>query len=415
MLSTSFLSLVLFAALGLGVAGLSIHELANSTETSSIRAPIRKLVRHEKLKDLVVHDQAHAKALVHRGTGGKSLSEDAQVAGAAIANLVTTYIASMNVGSPATTYDVIVDTGSSNTWVGSGTPFRFTRTTRNLSESMFVQYGSGFVVGFEVIDQVSFGGPLTIPNQEIGVATASQGFAGVDGIVGLGPTDLTEGTVQGQDTIPTVTDNLFALGIIPAPVISVSFAPTNLTFDVNGELVFGGVDTSKFIGTLSVFRITSSSPANAFFGIDASFSFGGTTILPLSPGIVDTGTTLILLATQAFSAYTKRSGAVPDGATGLLRLTPAQFAALPSLNVIVGGVTFTLTPDAQRWPQQLNTAIGGSTSFVYLIVNTLGSPEGQGLDFILGQFFLERFYSVFDSTGFVGLAPTVFTNATVNN
>jgi hypothetical protein len=63
----------------------------------------------------------------------------------------------------------------------------------------------------------------------------------------------------------------------------------------------------------------------------------------------------------------------------------------------------------------LNTYIGGSSSSNYLIVNNLGSPSGEGLDFINGYTFLERFYSVFDTTGGrVGFATTAYTTATTN-
>lgn len=45
----------------------------------------------------------------------------------------------------------------------------------------------------------------------------------------------------------------------------------------------------------------------------------------------------------------------------------------------------------------LNGLIGGTTGNVYLIVGDIGSPTGEGLDFINGMAFLERFYSVFVS------------------
>ena len=49
-------------------------------------------------------------------------------------------------------------------------------------------------------------------------------------------------------------------------------------------------------------------------------------------------------------------------------------------------------------PQRsLNSAIGGNANSVYLIVNSIGTPTGEGLDFINGMTFLERFYSVFVS------------------
>jgi cathepsin E len=63
----------------------------------------------------------------------------------------------------------------------------------------------------------------------------------------------------------------------------------------------------------------------------------------------------------------------------------------------------------------LNTAIGGSASSIYLVVADWGSNSGQGLDFINGYAFLERFYSVFDTGNKrIGFATTPFTTATTN-
>jgi cathepsin E len=78
-------------------------------------------------------------------------------------------------------------------------------------------------------------------------------------------------------------------------------------------------------------------------------------------------------------------------------------------------VKFEFTADAQIWPRNLNTQIGGTAANIYLIVGDSGSPSGSGLDFLLGQSFLERFYSVYDTASLrVGLATTAFTTATTN-
>jgi len=99
----------------------------------------------------------------------------------------------------------------------------------------------------------------------------------------------------------------------------------------------------------------------------------------------------------------------------LLRITSTQFNNLQSLFFTTGGRTFELTANAQIWPRALNTLIGGTSTRIYLIVGDLGSPSGQGLDFINGYTFLERFYSVFDTTNNrVGFATTPFTTATTN-
>ena len=64
---------------------------------------------------------------------------------------------------------------------------------------------------------------------------------------------------------------------------------------------------------------------------------------------------------------------------------------------------------------QLNTAIGGATDDIFLIVSDLGTNSGEGLDFINGFAFLERFYTVFDSdANTVSFATTQFTDATTN-
>ena len=84
-------------------------------------------------------------------------------------------------------------------------------------------------------------------------------------------------------------------------------------------------------------------------------------------------------------------------------------------HVLFDQVTFGLTPNGQIWPRALNADIGGVAGSIYLIVNDIGTNSGSGLDFINGQTFLERFYSVFDTGNKqVGLATTPFTGATTN-
>ncbi|KAL1747946.1 hypothetical protein HDZ31DRAFT_30826, partial [Schizophyllum fasciatum] len=60
-------------------------------------------------------------------------------------------------------------------------------------------------------------------------------------------------------------------------------------------------------------------------------------------------------------------------------------------------ITYNLIPDAQLWPMALHEAIGGLADGLYLIVANLGTSSGEGLEFINGYAFLERFYSFYDS------------------
>ncbi|KAG6837330.1 hypothetical protein H0H93_011425 [Arthromyces matolae] len=307
---------------------------------------------------------------------------------------------------------------SSNTWVGAGTPYKITSTSTKTSETVSVTYGSGAFLGTEYTDQVTIAPGLVIPHQSIGVASDSVGFSGTDGILGIGPALLTQGSLYPDYTavVPTITDNAYALGLIGANEVGISFQPTTSLEVLNGELSWGGTDSSKYTGSITYASLTSTIPASFYWGINQSIRYGtSTSILTSTVGIVDTGTTLLYIATDAYNRYCDATGAVLDGVTGLLRITSAQYSKLQSLFFIINGTPFEFTANAQLWPRSLNTAIGGSSSNIYLVVADMGSNTGSGLDFINGYAFLERFYTVFDTANKrVGFANTPYTAATSN-
>ncbi|KAH7930919.1 acid protease [Leucogyrophana mollusca] len=407
-------SLLTTLLLALSIAATPVVQVRDSPITLPIA---RKLNTQGGAINLLQHDQARAAGLRDRADAISSGKLDRRTASIAVINEATSYIAQVGVGSPATTYDLIVDTGSSNTWVGAGTAYKKTSTSEATGYDVSVTYGSGSFSGKEYTDTVTLGTGLTITDQSIGVATTSTGFEGVDGILGIGPLDLTEGTLTNDEdaTIPTVTDNLYSEGTIAQAVVGVSFEPTTSEEVTNGELTFGGTDSTKYTGDIAYTPLTTTYPASYYWGINESIAYGSTTILSETAGIVDTGTTLILLATNAYSQYQSLTGATEDEDTGLLRITTAQYDDLEDLTFNIGSSSYALTPNGQIWPRSLNTYIGGTSSYVYLIVNSIGTPSGEGLDFINGYTFLERFYSVFDTTNSqVGFATTSYTDATTN-
>ncbi|KAH9889765.1 acid protease [Cubamyces lactineus] len=373
------------------------------------------------------HEHHHHHHRHPRGPGGGTGGDDPAPSdpsptdptpggGVDVTDAGVTYTASVGVGNPATQYTLLIDTGSSNTWVGADKAYRPSSSSKSTGQSVQVSYGSGSFSGTEYTDTVTLSSSLVIQNQSIGVASSAQGFQGVDGILGIGPVDLTEGTVSGNQPVPTVTDNLFAQGTIESDSIGIFYQPTTDSGALNGELSFGSVDSSKITGDVTFTPITSTQPASLYWGIDQQVSYGSdTTLLSGNPGIVDTGTTLLLLATDAFQAYQRATGAKMDNATGLLTITQEQFDALQSLFFTIGGTTFELTANAQIWPRAQNATIGGEDGKIYLVAADLGTSSGQGLDFINGFVFLQRFYSVYDTgNSQVGLATTPFTTAETN-
>ena len=96
-------------------------------------------------------DRARAAGLREHALGIKSDSSKSthgkRQSSFTVTNQVVSYVASVGVGSPPSSFNLIIDTGSSNTWVGADKQFQSTQTTEPTLEPMAVEYGSGFFVG----------------------------------------------------------------------------------------------------------------------------------------------------------------------------------------------------------------------------------------------------------------------------
>lgn len=51
--------------------------------------------------------------------------------------------------------------------------------------------------------------------------------------------------------IDTVTDSAYKQVLIGSRTLGISFEPTTTVGDWNGQLTFGGIDSTKYTGTLS--------------------------------------------------------------------------------------------------------------------------------------------------------------------
>ncbi|PIL28426.1 transporter [Ganoderma sinense ZZ0214-1] len=378
---------------------------------SPISLPFARRFKFSGASKIIEQDRARARVLKNVAHGkGADWGLKLKRADVLVTNGETSYTLDVGVGTPPTNYTLLIDTGSANTVVGTGRPYVKTSSSHDTGNSVSVSYGSGGFSGEEYTDTVTLSPELVISNQGIAVATSSVGFDGLDGILGIGPTELTGGTVSDGSLVPTVLDNAYAQGLVDQDVIGISFAPAS-SADPSGLLTFGGVDESRTAGPINYVSITGISPASQYVGIDQSITYGRhTLVLPQTAGITDTGSTLLLLATDAFEAYKNATGAVEDANTGLLRITLDQYEMLESLLFRIGDETYEFIPNAQIWPRSLNTDIGGDADEIYLIVGDLGSPSGEGLDFINGYAWLERFYHVYDAGNqAVGIALTEHT------
>ncbi|KAJ3742567.1 family A1 protease [Lentinula detonsa] len=402
-----------FVVLSLLVFGVAAAPLAPS-QSSSLSIPIQKHVNVTGGHNLVNAGHSRARSFRDR-TVSKHISSTKRQE-VPVVNEAITYIAEIAVGADNQTFHLLVDTGSSNTWVGANASYTYVPSSSSVwtDDIVIVDYGSGYFFGYEYYDTVTLSNDLVIKNQSIGVADFQQGFTSMDGVLGIGPVDLTDGTILGSlapvTTVPTVSDNLFNQGVISTEVIGVSFVPTTgAANEPDGELIFGAVEgSSRYTG-----QITYTPRETDYWGIAQSISYGDTEIMSIAIGVVDTGTTLNYMPTDTFNAYINTTGGIYDEVTGLYEITEEQYNALDDLIFTIGGTDFPLTPNAQIWPRDLNENIGGEAGKIYLAA--VATEPVENLNFINGYVFLERYFSIFDnSNSRVGFAVTPYTNATTN-
>lgn len=242
-------------------------------------------------------------------------------------------VVTLGVGVPPTIYSLLVDPGSSNTWLGAKKSYVKTKSSldaREAGHTVALVYGSGTFSGEEYFDNLTMSGISF--QQEIGVTGTSKGV-NEDGIFGIGPTDLTRGTLSHNDNaeIPTVTDSLFKQRLITSRSVTIgnhllTFEPTKAA-DVN------------------YVPITRTSPANEFWGLDAGFRYCAVTLLAQTAGIIDHGTTLLLLSTNAFNTFRNETGAELDASAGILRYKNDNCLGLKPLTLVVGGKTIEISSD----------------------------------------------------------------------
>ncbi|KAG6834476.1 hypothetical protein H0H93_009425, partial [Arthromyces matolae] len=233
------------------------------------------------------------------------------------------YTATVGVGNPPQPHELLIDIGSSNTWVNATTPYVVSNTSIRTEDGFALGYGSGGVIGWEYLDQFSLGDDFVLHNQSIGVANS----------VGLGRTDLTNGNgtlwPSTTATIPTVIDNAYEQGLISSKILGLYFEPsTEQEVENWGEATFGGFDKAKVVGDLTYAPLTQAYPANIMWGVDLGITYGKhhTQIMNTTAGIIDCGkppryrhsfedltgiigTTFIYIAADAYARYIEATGA----------------------------------------------------------------------------------------------------------
>nr|VWP02632.1 Cytochrome P450 33C9 [Ganoderma boninense] len=121
----------LSALLALTAAAVAVSANPIVVRDSPITLSIARRFNTTGVVNVLEADLARAKVLKSRGQAAHAaVPHTARSAvNVAITNTAVVYSASVGVGSPATTYDLLIDTGSSNTWVGAGKSYVKTKTS----------------------------------------------------------------------------------------------------------------------------------------------------------------------------------------------------------------------------------------------------------------------------------------------
>ncbi|KDN49220.1 acid protease [Tilletiaria anomala UBC 951] len=321
----------------------------------------------------------------------------------------TSFYTTVSIGTPGQDFKVVLDTGSSDTWVSSAYFSPSQSSTFNSSSPptpFSIQYGGGQVQGILGTDQMLLANHI-VTGQTFAVAnTISGGLLNgqVQGVMGMAFATL---STSGQNPLwygAALSDQTFAyyFGRNSGP----SASPT-----AGGIFTLGGTNTTLYQGDIKW--------VNVIHPKYWLVTLGGVSVLgkPVSLGstvkaAIDTGTTLIGGPDDVIEAlYKSIPGSVP------LRVQKG-FYTYPCSSTINATMTFGdqqySIPDASFAAQTLG---GGMCMGAFF---GLGASGGDDAQWIVGTNFLSSLYTIFTindnkpRVGFASLAANTTNDQTVS-
>ncbi|KFH71134.1 hypothetical protein MVEG_03980 [Podila verticillata NRRL 6337] len=333
-----------------------------------------------------------------------ALAESGYIVNPAI-NELTSYTLVCALGTPHQNLELIFDSGSAILWVQPAfyDPDK-SSSHEDLDETFEIEYGSASTSGTYHSDLLSLGNVSV--TQDFGIADQVAGLGpNSHGIIGVGPNDLTRVTNKDR-IVPTPLDNLVSAGKIKNNVYGVYFERMeDGGYKIrNGEVIFGGYDTSRYSGDLIWADPPKAFPENAYWGFNLDkVTFGDTVLVGAANGISDTGTSLILFNPASFLALMK---SIPGSSEdkGMITFPTTSLKYLKPLTFVIKGKALTILPEQYTLEPKETLMMQGDPKKSYIWIGE--DRSSSKLSVILGQKFLEHFYSVYDGVNNrVGFAP----------
>lgn len=412
--------------------------------TNVLAASPPKTTKHKFSKHLVPK-----KDLVERNPSFRAVyKRQTNTINADITNFETLYMINVTIGTPGQEIGLQLDTGSSDLWVPAQnsticSPDYYDSCyygSYNLSNSStykdvpeFGPFFIAYVDGTE-IDGTFFNDTINIDGASIIGATmaiAEDDTRGL-GLMGVSFTDSEYSNLPGREeaglgpafTYPSVLDNMLAQGHIASRSYALWLDDLN-DASSTGTILFGGVDTEKYLGSLIALPIqpdsqtgTRSTFTVAMTGLQISTGSGSPNIdfSPTTPQpvILDSGTTLTYLPDDTVEAIFKGFGVLTDPDAG--NIVPCTLIANnytfiysfggqggPSISVPLSEILLPL------YDPYTGEQISDPSVFSGAPICQFGIDKAGGNPLLLGDTFLRSAYVVYDLDNFeIALAQTNF-------
>ena len=360
-----------------------------------------------------------------------------------LANYGTLYFANVSIGTPAQNFALHIDTGSSDLWVnvpdseictGQGDPCSSSGTYDANSSSTYKYVNSLFNVSYEdgsgatgdyATDTVSIGGK-SITGLQFGIGYESNS---AEGILGVGYTaDEAQADTARQKSYPNLPQAMANGGLIQSNAYSLWLND----LDANtGSILFGGVDTDKYTGSLQSVPIQKEFDQYAEFLItltnmgltDGTTNQNLTTDLP-TVVILDSGSSLTYLpndlASAIYSALKVQYD--PSQQLGLCscslaneKITIDFTFTSATISVAIDELVINTNQGTSEDRENPNSQGGQSEGGEESLDCVFGIGPAEGETAVLGDTFLRSAYVVYDlANNEISLAQTDF-NATDSN
>ncbi|XP_018059611.1 PREDICTED: lysosomal aspartic protease-like [Atta colombica] len=319
----------------------------------------------------------------------------------------------LSIGSYPQYFKVLFDTNSSNFWMLSKNCHSNTLACNSKSNVNFddsksvtyipsntsfdIEYNGDVISGYLSTDVAYFGfiNPIAIQNQTFGKAISYKRQLpfkpNYHGIVGMG---YSTSAVTG---IPILT-NMVQQDLLLRPIFSIYMKRKFLTSEIVGELIFGDIDSSLYIGKLTNVNVT----RKGYWQFNMNkVQLGNNNILCENDcqAIIDSSNFRISGPPSAIAVINKyiRTISLSDPAI----VDCKKIYKLPNIYFIIGGKAFELTSKDYIIKSTLSSDIFCISPFED---NNISDKDGP--TWVLGNLFLRRYYIKFDmGKNQMGFAP----------